>query len=462
MDDAATRFAQDASRRRIAGPLRAAVSAAFEKRRANQASAIAEHNLAAALGNAGCWREALLHIEAAVTKGGAAPQTKLVLARALLEAGQLDQSERAYAEVLAAAPLYYEAHTELAQLRWMLTGDADAALSALNASIAAAPADTELKIVKIQLLAEAGQKESAHALALQTASDAPGKAKALVAASETALALGQWEPALNYAKGAAAITSAPFTSLTLAAACLAAGEPQDALDALRPIMLAAPYNQYAISLQAVAYRLLGDERYHALYDYSALVRPFTLSVPKGWSSLADYLADVGAALKETHTWRAHPLRQSIKHGTQSTSILDRQNPALQALPEALDPCIRQYIADVGAGDDVLRRRRSESYAIHGIWSIRMRAGGWHIDHVHTAGWLSSACYIDVPEGAGAGEGWLSFGRPGTPTRPACEAEYYVQPSPGQLVLFPSYMWHGTTPFTGAGVRMTFALDVVPD
>jgi hypothetical protein len=36
----------------------------------------------------------------------------------------------------------------------------------------------------------------------------------------------------------------------------------------------------------------------------------------------------------------------------------------------------------------------------------------------------------------------------------------VEPGPGRLVLFPSYMWHGTIPFA-AGDRLTAAFDYQP-
>ncbi|MBI3439508.1 MAG: hypothetical protein HY054_12830, partial [Proteobacteria bacterium] len=39
-------------------------------------------------------------------------------------------------------------------------------------------------------------------------------------------------------------------------------------------------------------------------------------------------------------------------------------------------------------------------------------------------------------------------------------EKVVQPQAGRLVLFPSYMWHGTIPFS-EGERMTAPIDVVP-
>jgi hypothetical protein len=41
------------------------------------------------------------------------------------------------------------------------------------------------------------------------------------------------------------------------------------------------------------------------------------------------------------------------------------------------------------------------------------------------------------------------------------AEHHVEPEVGRLVLFPSYMWHGTVPFSGDDHRMTIAFDVAP-
>jgi len=37
----------------------------------------------------------------------------------------------------------------------------------------------------------------------------------------------------------------------------------------------------------------------------------------------------------------------------------------------------------------------------------------------------------------------------------------VQPVPGRLVLFPSYMWHGTIPLDASSARTTIAFDAVP-
>jgi hypothetical protein len=56
--------------------------------------------------------------------------------------------------------------------------------------------------------------------------------------------------------------------------------------------------------------------------------------------------------------------------------------------------------------------------------------------------------------------WLKFGEPGL--RLALPPEHFVRPEAGMLVLFPSYFWHGTVPFTTGGDRLTAAFDVLPD
>jgi len=119
---------------------------------------------------------------------------------------------------------------------------------------------------------------------------------------------------------------------------------------------------------------------------------------------------------------------------------------------------------IGKGDDPLRRRNTGKSQIEGAWSVRLRPAGFHIDHVHQMGWLSSACHVELPAVAAdehRREGWLKFGEPGVPTQPALGPERFVRPEPGRLVLFPSYMWHGTVPFSGDEDRLTIAFDVIP-
>jgi hypothetical protein len=97
--------------------------------------------------------------------------------------------------------------------------------------------------------------------------------------------------------------------------------------------------------------------------------------------------------------------------------------------------------------------------------VRLRDAGYHASHVHPRGWISSAFYVDLPDGmAGAAtpDGCLAFGEPGIVTAPPLHAQHTVRPEPGMLALFPSYTWHGTVPFRGDRARLTVAFDAVPE
>lgn len=423
------------------------------------ASAVAVHNLASALGDAGRWVEAEPTIRVAFAKGLDAPESWLVLARALQALGRLDESEAAYRQSLRRRQIL-EAHRELLQLRWMRSDDIAAALADLDQAIAAAPAVLELKVVKAQALLEADHSDDALALMETVAAALPNDGSVAAIAAQAALAAGQPETALAHARRAVAQAPAVPAAHAVRIECLLrVGQVQDASDAAEAFIRLAPLNQHAIALQATVWRALGDPRYRALYDYDTVVGVFQLETPPGWPSLEAYLADLGVALKQAHHFQTHPFAQSIRHGSQAANVQQIDHPATRALTAALDQPLRAYIDALGEGADPLRARKSGSYKFQGMWSILMRAGGKHINHVHPQGWISSACYVETPHAGAGHEGWLKLGEPSV----ACgqEAERYVEPNPGRLVLFPSYMWHGTVPFTGDGVRLTFAFDVVP-
>ncbi len=156
----------------------------------------------------------------------------------------------------------------------------------------------------------------------------------------------------------------------------------------------------------------------------------------------------------------------MRQGTETTQDLSRsKDPVIAALFEAFAAPIARYRERIGQGEDPLRRRNRGASRFNGSWSVRLHRAGYHTSHVHPRGWISSACYIQLPDSMRAGhtsEGILSFGAPGMITTPELHAELSVRPELGQLVLFPSYFWHGTLPFHSDQPRLTVAFDVVPD
>ncbi len=429
-------------------------------------NAVAWHNHAATAGDLQRFAEAEASTARARALGLDAPETWLVRARALAGLHRWDEAEAAFREAIRRRPLYAEAHRSLAQQVWMRTGDLAAARRDLDAALAVRPDAQALTVELAQLQQYAGEPEAADRT-LAAAAERPGAQPLLKgAASQKAVRLDP-DRAARYAEEAvAAAPSNDDLRRTLAEARLAQGRWRDALAIAEDLLTRSPDHQGDLMLQSTAWRLGGDDRRLAREDYDALVRARTIDAPPGWPDLAAYLRDLAAALERLHVVHTHPVGQSLRGGTQTNAnLLESDDPAVRAFPQAVDGAIRAYMAALGpgSGDDPVRRRNTGRYRFAGIWSVRLRSQGRHVDHIHPAGWLSSACYVSLPPAVDAGgrEGWIKFGEPGAPTRPKLGAERFVKPEPGLLVLFPSYMWHGTAPFTGDAARLTVAFDLLP-
>ncbi len=426
-------------------------------------SPVAHHNLAATLGDLGHFAAAAQSSTRALARGGRAPQTFLVHARALLGIGRLDEAEAAFREAVRGDAQNVDAVRELVQLIWMRREDRAPALAVLDTVVAAQPDNAALPALRARILDSAGDREGAAATLDQAIARYPGQPTLHIQAAELAATLGRPTDALRHATHAATLApDNPAAQTALIAACLASGAAQRAADLAEAARARDPLDQRAIAYQATAWRLLADPRYHDLYDYERFVRPWRMNTPDGWANLEAYLADLASVLAGLHPFRTHPLDQSVRHGSQATHLLASENPTIRAFFQAIDGPIRQHLAMLGEGPDPLRTRNTGAYRYHGAWSVRLRPGGFHTDHIHPEGWISSACYITLPETTQESrEGWIKFGEPGIPTAPKLAAEHYIQPEPGMLALFPSYMWHGTVPFTQGGVRLSVAFDLVP-
>lgn len=428
------------------------------------ASGAAMHNLAAALGDAASHQEAAQIARRALASGLDAPETWLVLARAEMGCGELEAARKAYREVLRRRPNHLAAQFEAAQLIWMATGERYETLRGLEAAGRKAGADPMLGFVAAQALEFMGDGPAALAALAPMAARPDCPVPVLAYAAHLSAVNGDADAALALAERCVCTApTEPGALEALARARLAAGDGAGAEAIAGQLARMQPLNQHVLAIQAAAWRMTGDARYRALYDYQRFVRAAPLSVPAGWEDLASYVGALAGELKAAHPFRMHPFGHSLRQGSQLPDVLKRASPAIAAFTEALSGPLAAYLEQIGAGDDPLSRRNTGRAAIAGSWSVWLRPGGYHVDHVHQEGWISSACYIELPAAVSAGgrEGWLRFGKPGLPLGADLPAEHWIRPEPGLVALFPSYMWHGTEPFSGDDPRLTMAFDLVP-
>lgn len=437
---------------------------------ANPRDRVAWHNLAAAEGDLGRAAEAEEAARRALALGIAAPETRLVLARALQDQGRLEEAESMFEQALLLRPSYAVAHRDLAQLRWMRTGDAGAALAALDRAISAAPGEVELLLIRSIVLEFTGNVGSALTSAEEGLARAPRDIHFLRQTAHLHAERGDAERAVVLARRAAELAAAdPGVEVTLCEALLASGRIGEAEAAAAQLCASQPLDQHGIALRATAWRMLGNRRYHALYDYGSLVASCTLEAPPGWSSLETFLKALAAELEGLHRFRTHPFQQSVRGGSQlPLNAAEFDRPLIRALFAGIEAAVNRHLSALGGGTDPFRTRNTGRMVVTGAWSVRLDSGGHHTDHVHSRGWLSSAFYVSVPSSISRSDagysqraGWLRLGRPGIATKPPLAPDFYVKPQAGSLVLFPAYMWHGVERFESEEPRISVAFDALP-
>jgi tetratricopeptide (TPR) repeat protein len=209
---------------------------------------------------------------------------------------------------------------------------------------------------------------------------------------------------------------------------------------------------------AVAWRLLGDERWSWLEDDPRLVEMYDIMD-------AAEIAPLSECLRGLHNTLSYPIGQSVRGGTQTDGpLFARIDPSIRDLRTRIVRTVEQHVAGFPPLDEthpVLRHGPGRPVRFAGSWSVRLSGAGFHTQHIHQQGWISSAFYVVVPgeaEMGAAPAGWLSLGQPPPELGIDLPPLRTIEPKPGRLVLFPSIMWHGTLPFDG-GERMTVAFDV---
>ncbi len=411
----------------------------------------------------GNYADSLNELEALAAETCDSAQLMLHLCRALQFAGRPADAEAQLEAGLRRWPTDVALHVQLARLRWQ-SGAGEQSTRALEQAIDAYPREMHLRLVAADLLRNVGATPRALTLLERGLALAPGSAAFLTSIGVMRADLGDLDEALRYLRDAVARApqSAP-AKRNLVSALLRTGAAEEALRLTEELSARAPDDQQLIAYRATALRMLGDARYAQLHDYPRLVRSYELEPPAPYSGIAQFNAAFARELLALH--RGHrPLDQSLRGGSQTERNLPRDNPVIAAFFTMLDAPIRDYISRLRGGDLVhpTDRRKSAGYRIAGSWSVQLQPEGFHLNHVHPQGWLSSAYYVELPEVADESTraGWLKFGEPGVPGT-SCAPDLYIQPHPGLLVLFPSYVWHGTVPFETGGRRLTAAFDVLP-
>jgi tetratricopeptide (TPR) repeat protein len=407
-------------------------------------------------------REALENYDSAMLLDPALPDLDIHRAEAMQNLGRYDEAITTYLAALACEPHKPQVHRLYNDLLYRLNRT-DEYLKSYDR----APSTRELQLGKALFLSQDGHCEEALAIYRSLlVSDRYDK----VAAAGAAKALGVIKRFDEAAKvlDAALVRHIDDAVLFSRAAEIAIlqGDPQKALMLCGKGLAVTRYDQNCLATISAAFRMMEDERDEILNGYDSLVQIFDLEAPEGFSRMEDFNAELCAALDRMHPETREFINQSLKGGTQTPDhIFGAGHDLVDRLEQRIAEALRRYIAALREDDNhPFLSRRSRRFQYTGSWSSRLKDCGFHVNHIHPQGWISSCYYVGVPEAVQderAREGWIKFGEPGFDLVLKSPVRRAVQPVQGRLVLFPSYMWHGTNPFHDAAARTTIAFDISP-
>jgi tetratricopeptide (TPR) repeat protein len=416
------------------------------------------NNLGQLLTNRMKYAEAVEVLKPLVQQAPRSPEVFVNLGNALVGAGQLHDAVNHYLKAIDLDPLNYHAHSNVNDVLWQLGRKADIGKSFVFAKRALPDHPDVLEMSAESLIAfkryDEAEEDLAAAEKLRPGSPWQFRLWA-------ALRIAQDRPleAIAVAEKGLIVAETGRTDLDLlrklAEACLKADRPAQALDAARKLAGFDPFNQHAAAYEATALRMLGEKKQAArIYDYERFVYAEQLPAPD---------EGLAAALDKLHHAKHEPLYQTLRQGTQTHEQLFSRpgiDPVIAKLGERILEAATRFMDSLP--DDPSHPflgRKGKGMKYSGSWSVRLREGGYHTDHIHHEGWISGSYYVDTPPclaDEANKPGWIKFGEFMT-----LPWEKAVRPRPGLVVFFPSYMWHGTIPTTGAETRMTVAFDIIP-
>jgi len=156
----------------------------------------------------------------------------------------------------------------------------------------------------------------------------------------------------------------------------------------------------------------------------------------------------------------------LTSGIQSSgNLFKRKEPTFKRLHDALVNTINRYFLRHQNEDNEFIRSFPKDVSFSSAWFVKMQSGGHLSSHIHEDGWISGAVYLAIPKDSGPGgqEGAIELSSDGD-EYPRLHDEFekkVILPNAGDVIFFPSSVFHRTIPFSSNEERICIAFDVKP-
>lgn len=457
---------------------------------ANPRSAELHFNLAVVASQAGRPEEAVASYEKVIALAPGLADAHYNLGTALQALGRLDAAAASYRRAVKLEPGFFEAHGNLGAVL-QVQGKLAEAVESYCRALAIHP-DARGYFNLGTALANQGKLGDAiasyrqalaidpnHADAANSLGEAlfhQGQSDEAIASYRHALAIAPDHPEANYNLG---IFLYDAGALAQAIPCFERSQLRDWRERvlyclykterfeefrtrLRPLLALPHTSPFLATLSAhYAANFAVEDEYRFCrnpLDFVYHTRMEALATP-GSTLLAELLRDIEhAEIAERKQGRLH-------HGVQSSgNLFNRPEASFKTLASLVRQVVESYRARFAAHDCELVRAFPAQIEFSSSWYVKMRTGGHLTSHIHETGWLSGSLYLAMPcREAGREDGSIEFSTHGDgyPQRHADFPKKTIAPAVGDIVLFPSSLFHRTIPFDASEERVCIAFDVKP-
>jgi tetratricopeptide (TPR) repeat protein len=337
-------------------------------------------------------------------------------------------------------------------------GKLEEATACLREAVALLPEAFELRVRLVKILFEQDLFDEALPLVEQALVMAPDEPRAKRLHLDLLVLMGA-RPDLDDASLFAFLSDSAHLLNVKAKSLGAAGT----LEMCEAILAKRWGHTYARYLKAISLAQLGGaEAARRIISTTDLIEIQELPAPPGYSDGPSFRHALADEIRKNPTLAGDHRGKAAQDSLQTRSLRQPGAAAVEALLHQLRQAVDAYEQRlIDAGEDFVSHRPQRARVEP--WAMISGSDGRQNSHVHPSGWITGVYYVSAPrpDGANAYRGPLVIGALGAkqPVEPPWGTRE-IEPVPGRLVLFPSYVPHATEPSGVIGDRISVAFDVV--
>ncbi|CAJ0888710.1 hypothetical protein AMST5_03900 [freshwater sediment metagenome] len=245
------------------------------------------------------------------------------------------------------------------------------------------------------------------------------------------------------------------------------GNLESVLDICQAALAHQTGNTSAYYELALTFALMGrrDEA-QEMMNLNQFINVLDLENPCSYRDAFAFESALAAEIASDETLKSDPPGTSTQGGFHTDLYLphSEEQTSLCDLICLIQSQVECFAAELkGPPESPFVKRRPEQARLN-AWAVVHPSHGRQTSHIHPQGWLSGVYYVSAPKGS------IQGARPGSLVLGPVDEELNfdppwgvreINPAPGRLVLFPSYIPHATIPSGSPEPRICVAFDVIP-